>query len=146
MASTKLVPFNKGDQLAQTPFGNMLEDFFADPWFSFRQPELETFKMDVKEDDKCYTIEAEVPGAKKKDISINLQSGRLTIGVEGKEVTDSDKKKLVHKERRYSYMERSVYLADAAESGCEAKLDNGELVVTVPKKHAGDAQQKIEIK
>lgn len=143
--ASKLVPFNKAAQTPQAAFGNMLEDFFADPWFPFRQPELETFKLDVKEDDKAYTVEAEVPGVKKKDITLDLESGRLTIGIAAKEESDKDDKKVVHKERRYSYMERSIYLADAADSGAEAKLDNGELVVTVPKMHPGAPKQAIEI-
>ena len=43
-------------------------------------------------------------------------------------------------------MERSVYLANAADDGAEAKLDDGELVIKIPKKDAGKSKQKIEIK
>lgn len=143
---SSLVPFNQKQQLPQSRFNNMLEDFFSGSWFPMRMPEIETFKMDVKEDDRGYTIEAEVPGAKKEDITLNLESGRLTIGVAGKETANDDEKKLVHKERRYAYMERSIYLSDAADTGTEAKLDNGVLTVTVPKQDPGAGKQKIEVK
>lgn len=144
---SKLVPFNKETQIRQTPFSNMLEDFFTEPWYSFRLSELDAFKLDVKEDEKQYTIEAEAPGARKEDITLSLENGRLTISVAGKEDVKDDKKKTVHKERRYTYMERSIYLADAKETGAKAKLENGELVITVPKRSTGAPDShKIEIR
>lgn len=132
---------------SQTPatFDTMLESFFTNPWFPFRQQDFKAFKMDVKEDDNAYTVDAEMPGVKKKDISLNIDSGYLTISVEGKENPDGDKKKVLHQERMYTYMERTVYLADADEAGATAKLDNGELIITVPKKHQGETSQKIDI-
>lgn len=126
-------------------FDNMLENFFTDPWFPFKQQDFKPFKLDVKEDDNNYTIEAEMSGVKKKDISLDLDYGVLTIGVEGREDMGDGKKKTVHKERLYTYQERTVYLADAADSGATAKLDNGELIVTVPKQHQGATNQKIAV-
>lgn len=143
---SKIVPFNhKNNLAARDPFTNMLDDFFGDTWFPVRTPELETFKLDVKETEDQYTIEAELPGVKKKDITLDLNDGRLTIGVAEKEIAEEDKKKLVHRERRYSYMERSIYLADADGQKALAKLECGELVITIPKAMDANKTEKIEI-
>lgn len=132
--------------MPQGLFGNMLEDFVSDSWMpSFRMPETETFKPDIKEDGGSYTVEAEVPGVRKEDIALDLDGGRLTIGVAGRESVEEDKKKPVHKERRFTCMERSIYLADAAETGAKARLEHGELIVTVPKQRTGGSGRKIEI-
>ena len=143
-----LINFNRGKSsgVPQFSFGNMLEDFFSDPWFSWHRPELGTFRLDIKEDDSEYVVEADLPGVKKEDVNLDLDNGKLTISVEAKESEEKESKKIVHKERYYRYMERSVYLANAADDGAEAKLDDGELIIKIPKKDAGKSKQKIEIK
>lgn len=143
---SRIVPFNHKKSLTtRDPLANMLDDFFDDEWFPRRTLDLETFKLDVKEDKNQYVIEAELPGVKKKDISLDFVDGRLTIGVAEKKVADEDKHKLIHRERRYSYMERSIYLADAVCEKAEAKLEHGELIITVPRAKNEDNTQKIEI-
>lgn len=144
--SKNLVPVAKNASLAQRSPSRMLEDFFTDPWNFFRQPELATFKMDIKEDNNRYTIEAEMPGVKKEDISLDLDDGQLTIGVAAREAQEGEGEKLVHNERCSTYMERSIYLVDAADEGVDAKLENGELVITVPKRLGETKQTKIDIK
>lgn len=125
---------------------SMLGDFFTNPWRFMRQADLGAFKIDLAEDEKAYTIEAEMPGVKKEDITIDLDDGELTIGVAAREKEDETGKKVVRSERRYSYMERSIYLPDAAEEGVDARLDNGELIITIPKQPAESRKRKIEIK
>lgn len=141
---SKLISFNHKSNDPVPAFSNMLDDFFGDPWFSQKMPEMQTFRLDVKEDDVAYTIEAEVPGAKKKDITLDFSEGRLTIGVEAKEIPEGEKHKFLHRERRYSYMQRSIYLADADAQGAQAKLEHGELIIRVPKR-SGLQSSKIEI-
>lgn len=144
---SKNVPAKKNvrSPAIRLPYGNLAEELLFDPWFPFSLNDaMETFRLDVREDDDSYTVEAEVPGVKKNEISLSLDNSRLTIEIEEKEKSDS-KKKVVHKERNYTYMERSIYLPDAGDNA-EAKLDKGELIVTVPKRHSGKAKKKIEIK
>lgn len=123
-----------------------LEDFFSNPWGFFQTPMInDAFRMDIREDDKSYTVEAEMPGFKKDDIQMDLDDGVLTISAAARNKVDEDGKKLLRSERSYSYMERSVYLPDAADDGVRAKLDNGELVITVQKQPAGSRKRKIDI-
>lgn len=142
-----LVPFNRNNNIGNRSFADMLDDFFGDGWFSGRNLLGDTFKIDVKEDDKEYTIDAEMPGVKKEEIELSLNDGRLTISVQRKEETkEEDKEKqYLHQERRYASMSRSVYLAEAASEGIAAKLNDGVLKITVPKEPQIKTNKKIEI-
>lgn len=68
-------------------------NFPSNAWFPSRIPALESFKPDLQEDDAGYTIEAEVPCAKKDNITPNLEQGRLTTGVAGKQETGKKQKR-----------------------------------------------------
>lgn len=144
-----MVPFNRRkNELASTGFEdfyNMLDDFFTDGWPGRRSLATDTFKLDVKEEEKNYTIEAELPGVKKEEINISLDDGRLLISVTRDEKNEEEKKGYVHRERRYSSMQRSIILPDADSEGIKAKLDNGELTVTVPKREKKDTSVMIDV-
>ena len=141
-----LIPFNRRKNVKnlQDPF-NMLDDFFNDTWLPGRSLMNDTFKVDVKETEKEYIVEAELPGVKKEEVSLELNEGRLSIGVSRNEQVNEEADNYVHKERRYSSMQRSLYLADAANDGVAAKLEEGILKVTVPKDPKADKKRKIEI-
>lgn len=144
-----LVPFNKrrADVLNTgfSDFSNMLDDFFADGW-PFRRSLLgDTFKIDVQDNKTDYLVEAELPGAQKGDISISLNEGKLNISVNKTDTVEENDKNYIHRERRYTSMSRSIMLADADASGIKAKLDNGVLSITVPKKIKADNSVVIDI-
>lgn len=143
-----LVPFNKGGSIFRPGtrgFYNMLDDFFSDAWLP-RTLGFDTFKIDVKEDEKAYFIDAELPGVKKEEINLALDDGRLSISVEREEKVEDEKENYVHRERRYGSYQRSVYLADANPEGIDAKLEDGLLKVVVQKQEKPSANGKIEIK
>jgi HSP20 family protein len=144
-----LVPFNRNGSFLRPSgtrgFYNMLDDFFSDSFLP-RSLVFDTFKVDVKEDEKAYTVDAELPGVKKEEIGLSLNDGRLSISVQREEKVDEEKENYVHRERRYGSCERSIYLSDASPDGIEAKLEDGVLKVTVPKQDKGDGKKKIEIK
>jgi HSP20 family protein len=144
-----LVPFNKNRlglrRSGFEDFYNMLDDFFNDTWSPRRSLMYDTFKLDVQENDKEYCIEAELPGVKKEEINLELNEGRLTISINREESIDEEKKNYIHKERRFSSMQRSIYLADAKGDGVKAKLEEGVLNITVPKQEKLDSTVKINI-
>ena len=133
-----LVPFNKWNASVGFPnfdlFNNMLDDFFSDSWWPLGRPlSCDTFKVDVREEEDSYVIEAELPGVKKNEISLAYEDNRLVISVTRDEKSETEKKNYLHRERRVCSMRRSIYLAEADSAGIKARLDNGELTVTVPK-------------
>lgn len=144
-----LVPFNRKNKLIGPSFEDfygMLDDFFSDDIVPRRSLIRDTFKLDVEEKDKEYVIEAELPGVKKEEVSLEINEGHLRISIKREETIDEEKRNFVHKERRYSSMTRSIYLKDAKSEDIKAKLDNGVLNITVPKKESDKVMtNKIEI-
>jgi len=137
---TGLIPFNRGrremtPQTSTDSFYNMLDDFFSSDWPFRRNLSYDTFKVDVVSEEVNYVVEAELPGVEKKDISVQLNEGRLQISVTREESKEDSDKRYIHRERRYSSMSRSVYLEDAQAEGISAKLENGILRILVPKQN-----------
>lgn len=143
-----LIPVNRRNR-SVTPTGfedfyNMLDDFFTDPWLTGRRTQA-AFKIDVQQSDNEYTIEAELPGVKKEEVSLEMNDGTLRISVNHEENKDEETKNYIHRERRYSSMSRAVYLADAEADGISAKLDGGILRVSVPRQKNAESTRRIEI-
>ena len=143
-----LIPFNRTPKsLFSGNFGfpNMLDDFFSDSFFPTRNLMRDTFKVDVLDNEKDYTIEADLPGMAKEDIGLDFNDGRLVISVNKEETVDNSGKNYIHQERRVNSMARSVHLADADGEAISAKLEDGVLKVSVPKKVAVKNSKKIVI-
>lgn len=144
-----LVPFNRNRNNLRTTgfddFYSMLDNFFEDSYSPLRSLSRDTFKVDVQENDKEYTIEAELPGVQKDEVTIEMSDERLSIAIEHNEEVKEEKKNYIHRERRYASMQRCIYLKDAKADEITAKLDNGILRVTVPKETSKQASRKIDI-
>lgn len=125
-------------------FYNMLDNFFGEPWLMGRYGR-DTFKLDVQQKDDEYLVEAELPGVSRDEVNIDMHDGNLQIAVKREENTSEEGKNYLHRERRYSSMSRSVYLADGVPDGIRAKLDNGVLKVIVPRQKRADDTRRIEI-
>lgn len=123
---------------------NMLDDFFGTPT---NATVAGGFKVDVSETDDAYTVEADLPGVDKDSIDIEHSDDTLTIGVdyEDKDEKKDDNGTYLYRERKHVSMKRSVTLKDGDEDAIQAKLENGVLTVTVPKKQHGTGARKIAI-
>jgi HSP20 family protein len=95
-------------------------------------------KMEVKEDDKSYTVHAEIPGVKKEDISISIDGNQVSISAEvRKEKEEKQGEKVLRSERYYGRVYRAFSLGqDVDQERAQAKYDNGVLELTLPKKAA----------
>ncbi len=144
-----LVPFNRNRFGIRTTgfedFYNMLDDFFSDTQPPRRSLLSDTFKVDVQENEKEYCIEAELPGVKKEEISLEINEGQLTISVNREQSLEEDKTNYIHRERRFSSMKRSIYLQEAVVDSIKARLEDGVLNITVPKQEKKDKTLRIEI-
>jgi HSP20 family protein len=144
-----LIPFNwKKNQIRNhgfDGFSNMLEDFFEDDFFGRRSLVNDSFKIDLRDNGNEYVVEAEVPGVKKEDIDISYDNNSLKISINKEENIDKSEKNYIHRERRLSSMERRIMLADINDKEIKAKLDNGLLIITLPKKNSDEKALKITI-
>ena len=89
------------------------------------------FKIDVQDNENEYIVEAELPGVRKDEITVEMNDGRLTIFVK-KERPWRKRGRITSIERRYSSMSRGIYLVDAQSEGIKAKLEDGILSIRIP--------------
>ena len=103
-------------------------------------------KVDVKEDDKAYTVRADIPGVKKEDIQVDIDGSVVSIRAEVKKEKEEKKgEKLIHSERYYGMVSRSFSLpAEVDEKGTVAKYKDGVLDLTLPKK-SGNGSRRVTI-
>ena len=94
-------------------------------------------KIEVAEDEKTYTIKADIPGVKNEDIQIRVDGNHVSLSVViKKESEKKEGKKLIHSERYYGQVSRSFTLAqDVDPSTVTAKYADGVLEAVLPKKN-----------
>ena len=100
--------------------------------------------VDIREEDKQYVVEAEIPGYAEGDVDVNVDKHVLHIASKKQEEKKTDKKYLV-KERVESSFERAFSLPeDVDESKITGSFKNGVLTVILPKKEVAQPK-KIQI-
>ncbi len=117
-------------------FDNLMKGLFVRPMRFAGWEAAPQIKMDVKEEDKAYTIHAEVPGAKKEDIHVTVEGDTVTVSAEVKrEEERKEGETVVHSERYYGKVSRRFTLGQALDdAGAKARFENGVLELTLPKK------------
>lgn len=126
---------------ADDTFDDLFRGFFMRP-VTFEGPQVNQLKIDVSEDEKAYTVHAEIPGVKKEEISVTIDGNLVAISAEiknEKEVTEG--KKVLRSERYYGKVSRSFTLAqEVDESTAEAKYNDGVLELHLPKQTVSKAK------
>lgn len=127
---------------------NMIEEFFAPAAQAAalsRWPEegVVSPRLNVAEKDNAFQIEAEMPGVKKEDVKVTVENQRVTIEASTKrEEEKREGENVVYAERTARKFMRSFLLpTDVDDAAAEAKMDNGVLTLTLPKKQGGAAKQ-----
>lgn len=124
-------------------FDDFFRGFFVKP-VAYEQSEvLRGIRLDVTEQAGAYTVNAELPGAKKEDIQVRIEGDEVSISAEVRgERDEKDGKRLVHSERYYGKLARSFRLSqDIDEAKVQAKFTDGVLELVLPKKAAASSRQ-----
>ncbi len=134
--------------------GNLFDELFRDiaPGFYVRPlhgdglPTPAQIKVDVKESDKSYTVQAEVPGVAKDDIHVSLDGNIVTLSAEVKQQdSETRDEKLLRTERYFGAVSRSFQLPqEVDQANAKARYDSGVLTLTLPKKQ-GSGSQRLAI-
>jgi len=124
------------DNLFDDPFrgvDDLFKGFFVRPVEYQRGPRM---SVDVKEDDKAYTVHADLPGVKKEDIDVQIEGNAVRISAESRqEKEEKEGEKVIRSERYIGHISRSFTLANEVdEENATAKFENGVLELTLPKK------------
>ncbi len=102
---------------------------------------------DIVDEGNRYVIEAELPGMKKEEVSIDVTEDSMTIEAKREAETEEKKEGYVRKERESMSFYRQVPLPDDADSEkATAKLENGLLTIAMPKRERpAESRRKLEI-
>lgn len=110
--------------------------------------EMAAPKVDVTEDDKGYTLTAELPGLTEKEIELSVADGMLTLKGEKQQEKEEKNKQYWLSERTYGSFERTFALPEGVDPGkVDAKFAKGVLTILLLKKpEVVKAAKKIEVK
>ena len=150
---------NKGLSSLSTHFPN-IDDFFDKftgnwPFLhpSFANVESTSMslnpKVDIVEDEKSYSLSAELPGLVLDNINLEISDGILTLSGEKKTEKEAGEDSNYHMmERSYGFFKRSFSLPPSVEEDkIKAEFKKGVLHVSMPKSDkAQQKQRKISIK
>ena len=133
----------------------MFSDLFDDPFFEGWRNTDNTMSAvmpanmmttDVRETDKGYMVDIDMPGFKKDDISLDLQNGYLTVSAHRNSSHEDkdDNGRWLRRERYAGSCSRSFYVGeDVKDSDIHASYKDGTLCLEMPKP---EAQQQVETK
>jgi len=123
-------------------FNELTKGFFVRP-VAFPAGTEVSIKLDVKEDDKSFTVHADIPGAKKEDIQVDIDGNVVSVRAETKQQKEEKKdEKVIYSERSYGMASRSFSLpTEVDEKGAKAEYRDGVLNLVLPKKANGGGKR-----
>lgn len=118
-------------------------DPFFDSFFSEENKHSVShmMKTDIRELEKSYELEIELPNVKKDDTKVSLKDGYLTISATYNNEHENDK--YLHRERRYGEYSRSYYVGNEVKiNHISATLKDGVLTVSIKKADEKEKEQE----
>lgn len=93
-----------------------------------------TPRMDLRETDTAFVVEADVPGMSIDDIAVHIEGNTVVIAGERQSEQTSNSGNFTHLERTFGKFQRAMTLsAPVKVDEVEANYTNGVLTVTIPK-------------
>ena len=106
------------------------------------------FRTDIRETETGFALEAELPGCRKEDISIEVNGDRLTIQAQRKSENEQkdDQGNYLRRERFSGTFSRSFDVTGIDLDAITARYADGILTLTLPKKETEvPASRRLEI-
>ena len=138
MSNLRLLDPNFGDS-----FESAMRRFFPPTALEADAPQLK-MRIDVTENDKAYTVKADIPGVNKDDINVRVEGNMVSIDAEakGEKETKGSGDKVLRTERYYGSISRSFSLAqDVDASKVQARYVDGVLTLELPKAAPGGSRR-----
>ena len=127
---------------------SMFEDFFAPLAAGSRWSDANASipRLDMTESDTAYEVQAEMPGVEKDDLKVSIDHQRVTIEGDCRKANERrEGENVVYSERSARKFMRSFTLpSEVDDATAQAKLENGVLHLTLPKKQ-GSPVRRLEI-
>lgn len=122
-------------------FAGFFDDFLSSDLFddvNFYQKASWTPSVNIKENEKEFSLEMAIPGFSKENFEVNVENNILTISSAKKEEKEEKaaKENYVRREFHYSSFKRSFTLNEKSidTDNIEARYENGILHISIPKK------------
>lgn len=128
----------KRPSLPEGPIGdilNTLDSFFQDAFRQLQSPRF--IPTNQYETNNEYIIEAELPGVRKDQLSLDIYRNYIRISLQAEEILEQkdDNAKIIKHNSRYERSERVVQLPFVVdESEVKAELKDGLLTIRIPNK------------
>jgi HSP20 family protein len=115
---------------------NQFDDLFSDELFKGRRQLQRSFwpAVDIEEVQDGYMLTADVPGMNPEEIDITVEDGVLSLKGERKSENKDEHDGYKRIERTFGSFQRTFVLPKGVSADAvEAKVENGQLVVRIPK-------------
>jgi HSP20 family protein len=99
--------------------------------------------LDVAESPSAYTVKLEVPGVAKEDVKVSIEGRQITVQAHSAQEDErKEGERVVYRERAATSYARSFTLpVEVDQQDAGAKLEQGVLTLTLPKRGARSAAQ-----
>ena len=130
----------------------MFDDFFDNDWM--KKTNATAPAINVKENDKEYTVEVAAPGMTKEDFNVHVdEEGNLVIAMEKKEEKKDEKEcdkkcncRYLRREFAYSKFQQTLILPeDVDKKGINAAMHHGVLCILLPRIAPDNKPQNTQI-
>lgn len=143
-----MVPYRSRRELTRPMMNDLLSDRFFRHFFDMGDMVgAAGFRVDVREQEDAYVLEAELPGVKPEDVTLTAEDDILTIAADVNTERKEDRSGYLYSERRTGHMERRFNLEGIRQDEITATSVNGVLTVKLPKAQPEPAKaaRRIEI-
>ena len=137
-----LVPFRNDRGFRSLIPDGLWENFFETGFPAFTGFGARGMRVDIREENDRYVMEADLPGFRKEDIGIQLKDNIITISAEHNEDLEEKGESYLRRERRSGRLVRSFMVDNVKHDEVSARYENGVLRVTLPKENKRPAREK----
>ena len=136
-----MIPFTRDENNLFRYLDNMERNFFT----GFG--DVSQFRCDIQDKGDKFLLEAELPGFRKEDISIDLNGDELVICARHNSEEEKKDGDYVRRERKFGSYSRSCNVSGIDTAAISAAYNNGVLELELPKKQPElPATTSIQIK
>ena len=125
-----LTPFDRMfDQIVGKSFPEINKQVGVNPFQGTAYPKVNVYEYDDK-----VGVVAEIPGLDKKDLTVEVEDGVLTIGGDKHGLFDDEGAKVIRRELKHSSFKRSFELGELLDGeNIKASFRDGLLSIEIPK-------------
>ena len=136
----ELIPYARRNAAVYDPF--RIFDDMERSFFGSLSTRVSAFRTDVIDTGEAYRLEAELPGYKKEDISIDIENELLTITAKREETVSEERPNYIHRERSIGSFSRTFDVSGVDAEGIRAGYSDGLLTLEMPKKKASQPEKR----